>query len=107
MKNIITSIKALTITTDMVMKNIITSIKDLTTLMMIIYLQFTNCGRRGLILMITTDRFWQESVAQDVVKRSYLHLSPPLSLLVGLSCRTGGSQDTRTPGQLARTWSRC
>ena len=70
----------LIITTDMVMKNIITSIKDLTTLMMIIYLQFTNWGGRGPILMITTDTFWQESVAQDVVKRSYLHLSPPLSL---------------------------
>ena len=67
----------------MVMKNIITSIKDHMTDnpdYMIIYLQFTNCGGRGPILMITTDTFWQESVAQDVVKRSYLHLSPPLSL---------------------------
>ena len=75
----------------MVMKNIITSIKDRMTDnpdYMIIYLQFysstvlqfTNCGGRGPILMITTDTFWQESVAQDVVKRSYLHLSPPLSL---------------------------
>jgi len=73
----------LIITTDMVMKIIITSIKDHMTDnpdYIIIYLQFTNYGGRGPILMITTDTFWQESVAQDVVKRSYLHLSPPLSL---------------------------
>ena len=73
----------LIMTTDMVMKNIITSIKDHMTEnpdYMMIYLQFTNWGGRGPILMITPDTFWQESVAQDVVKRSYLHLSPPLSL---------------------------
>merc|ERR1719447_1914501 len=65
-----------------------------------IYLQFTNWGGRGPILMITPDPFWQESVAQDVVKRSYLHLSPPLSLKY--VCLVGGSQDTRT-AKTART----
>merc|ERR1719474_1029559 len=89
----------------MVMKNTITLIKDHMTGdldYMIIYLQFTNWGGRGPILMITTDTFWQESVGQDVVKRSYLHLSPccPFSRFVlSEAARTSGHQNTRTAEQ--------